>query len=247
MRALDGWACWIKEPTEVINPGNYRNRKDWYSINVQAICDGSRRFIWFSANSEGSRGDSSAFKDTELGKAIYTKFALARNKDGYYFIVADAAYAQHRSIQTPYGNVRDTAKDAFDYWQSHYRINIECAFGILQRRWGIFGRRLENSLEHSALIIGTAMALHNVIIDAQERGRASRFIDGSAARPAMQSDGLDDEAERAAHMVGRQHSQCAKRDELKERLTALGATRPAWSVGRRASAALLRRRLAGLC
>ena len=42
---------------------------------------------------------------------------------------------------------------------------IECAFGILVRRWGVFWRPLEVRFGRRAPLIGAAMRLHNYCID----------------------------------------------------------------------------------
>ena len=46
--ALDGLALRIKSPTlsEVADPGNYYCRKGFYALNVQAICDRHKRFLY---------------------------------------------------------------------------------------------------------------------------------------------------------------------------------------------------------
>jgi hypothetical protein len=51
------------------------------------------------------------------------------------------------------------AKDSFNFWQSHARIKIECVFGEMSARWGVFWRPLAdgardiicNSLNAAAL------------------------------------------------------------------------------------------------
>jgi hypothetical protein len=62
--ALDGLAIKIKCPTLcqlIPDPGNYFCRKGFYALNVQAICDKLRRFLWVSTGHKGSTHDSTAF------------------------------------------------------------------------------------------------------------------------------------------------------------------------------------------
>ena len=55
--------------------------------------------------------------------------------------------------------------DDFDYYQSSARMPIECAFGILVRRWGILWRPLEMRFDRRAAVAGACMRLHNLCID----------------------------------------------------------------------------------
>ena len=62
------------------------------------------------------------------------------------------------------------AKDAFNFYLSSFRIYIECAFGELVMRWGIFWRTLLFDLRKSSDIITVAMLLHNFIIENRRDG-----------------------------------------------------------------------------
>ena len=53
--------------------------------------------------------------------------------------------------------------DAFNFFLSSSRIYIECAFGELVRRWGIFWRTLNFDLAKSQKIVQVRMLLHNFI------------------------------------------------------------------------------------
>jgi DDE superfamily endonuclease len=66
--SLDGLAIRIRSPTlkEVSDPGNYYCRKGFYALNVQAICDRSKRFLWCFPSNKGSTHDSSAFAASRL-------------------------------------------------------------------------------------------------------------------------------------------------------------------------------------
>lgn len=55
--------------------------------------------------------------------------------------------------------------DAFDFYQSSNRMAIECAFGMLVRRFGVFWRPLEVAHHRRAPLVGACMKLHNFCID----------------------------------------------------------------------------------
>jgi DDE superfamily endonuclease len=171
--ALDGLAVRVKCPTErdVADPGNYYCRKGFFALNVQAICDRSKRFLWCYPSNKGSTHDSVAFTSSklyELLKELSNEF-YSRG----LFIAGDSAYNLTSFLVTPYEtdamvSDSDRTKDAFNYHLSSCRIYIECAFGELVMRWGIFWRTLLFDLKKSTKIIQVTMLLHNFIIDRRE-------------------------------------------------------------------------------
>jgi hypothetical protein len=199
--ALDGLAIKIKCPTMsnmIPDPGNYFCRKGFYALNVQAICDKLRRITWVSTGQKGSTHDSTAFNDTKLNKEILQKMAQKLQEKGFFFI-GDSAYPLLVYMLTPFADVVGMSpEDAFNYWLSNSRIQIECAFGkfcslslciyflLFQlihlcilltyhfftgeiiMRWGIFWRKLQFDIVQAGDIIKAAMLLHNFIIDERE-------------------------------------------------------------------------------
>ena len=66
---------------------------------------------------------------------------------------------------TPYDNAQpDTKEDTFNYFLLSNRINVECAFGEISRRWGIFWRPLEGSLTRKTMVIDAGLKLHNFLV-----------------------------------------------------------------------------------
>jgi DDE superfamily endonuclease len=141
--ALDGLAVRIRSPTlkEVSDPGkNYYCRKGFYALNVQAICDKTKRFLWCYPSNKGSTHDSVTFAASRLYDLL-CEMAPELFELGFV-IVGDTAYNLPSFLLTPYDSddLKDDphhAKDAFNYSLSSCRIFIECAFGELVIRWGI--------------------------------------------------------------------------------------------------------------
>ena len=54
--AIDGLAVRVRSPTlkEVADPGNYYCRKGFFALNVQAICNKYKRFLWSFPSNKGS-------------------------------------------------------------------------------------------------------------------------------------------------------------------------------------------------
>ena len=85
------------------------------------------------------------------------------------FLVGDSAYPLSVYMQVPYPNARPgTAKDSFNFWLSNARIHIECTFGEMIMRFGLFWRTLRFDIETSAKIVKAAALLHNFIVDCRE-------------------------------------------------------------------------------
>ena len=138
-------------------------------------------------------------------------------------------------------------RDGYNFYQSSLRICIECAFGMLIRRFGIFWRAMTGTLEHTQLIILTAMCLHNVCIDEREGEDAEKAMhipfnhkDGFRDAPRTYCDNqnrvqvegrpvLHDQSDYTTQSnQGRRSDLHASklRDELKERMHLAGMKRP---------------------
>ena len=97
----------------------------------------------------------------------WTKLA----EQGFYFI-GDSAYELKSFLFTPYDNVlHGTPEDNYNFFHSSSRISVECAFGEIDLRWGIFWSPLRFSLKHNCNVIDAAMNLHNFIVDFREETR----------------------------------------------------------------------------
>jgi len=94
---LDG--CQIKLfEAPIDNADTYFNRKQFYSINLQAICDNSFVIRQFSVGYPGSVHDSRVFNNSPIGENIA---AYLNNKE---WIAADSAYKLTSTVITPYRN-----------------------------------------------------------------------------------------------------------------------------------------------
>ena len=70
--ALDGMCVIINKPrdSDVDNPLHYLNRKGFFYINLQAICDVDRKFFWYKMDTTRGTHDSLAFKLSDLGMKL---------------------------------------------------------------------------------------------------------------------------------------------------------------------------------
>eukprot|EP00951_Prasinocladus_malaysianus_P004824 scaffold34122_cov19-Prasinocladus_malaysianus.AAC.1 len=162
--ALDGMAVRICKPkaSDTDNPKHYFNRKGFYSMNLQAIADADRCFLWFSLATSGGTHDSLAFRLSNLGQQL-TKRGLPPG----YWIAGDDAYGITEWLICPYSTQScrgHPARDHFNFYQSRCRINVECAFGMLTERFGVLRRPLKPSLAKVSLIVSVCLKLHNICV-----------------------------------------------------------------------------------
>ena len=174
----------IVKPKE--DGAKYWCRKGFYSINLQAICDHKRKFTWFSAAYCGSTHDSVAFAQSRLGE-ILSNPQHPIQKTGFW-IAGDDAYkgnaSQCNCLLTPWpsqpGGIGPW-EDSFNAHQSSCRIEIECAFGALVKRWAILQKPLCVSPNHATLLLETLLHLHNVCTEARIKDACGRARDGMHA------------------------------------------------------------------
>lgn len=166
--AIDGLAIRVKCPSSERDPGNYFSRKNFYALNVQAICDSQKRILWISPGHKGATHDSVAWKETKLHDLLNNELYDILKKHGF-FIVGDSAYPLSPYLQVPYANAKPHSfEDAFNFWLSNSRIQIECTFGEFIARFGIFWRTLQFDLVRCCNVINAAAKLHNFLIDCRE-------------------------------------------------------------------------------
>ena len=92
---------------------------------------------------------------------------LAKNQ---FFLIGDSAYGIRSFLLTPYDNAKHKSQeDTFNYFLSRARIWVECAFGEIDMRWGIFWKKLAFDLNHSVTIIDAALRLHNFLVDYRDQ------------------------------------------------------------------------------
>jgi hypothetical protein len=148
--AVDGCHITTEAPPPSVPDAKkyYVARKGKYALLLMAVADAQSRFLFCDISQVPTTHDSLAWSTTTLGQRL---------RDGDlpepFFISGDSAFSLSNSLITPSSGTA-LYSDAFDYVQSSERIPVECAFGILVRRWGIFWR----PLALSALTDGRAVS-----------------------------------------------------------------------------------------
>lgn len=135
-----------------INPveggSNFFNYKKFFSIVLMALVDANLRFVVMDVDAYGKEGDSPVFKDSELGKKLYSgalnlpppsPLPGTVGSSQPYVIIADEAFKLSTNLLTPYPSRGLTArKRVYNYRHCRARRTVECAFGVLANKWRIF-------------------------------------------------------------------------------------------------------------
>ena len=234
--AIDGMAVRIGRPkaSDTSVPSYYFNRKGFYSINLQAIADGNRKFLWYSMATCGGTHDSLAWKVTKLAQTL-EKTPLPYG----FFIAGDDAYSCTNQLISPYstqkcrrGQPKWRERDSFNFYQSRCRINVECAFGILVQRFGILRRPQTHALKYTPTVTAVCMKLHNLCLDDGMTGRvkamAEDISEGDIMRPIRQ-----DRCSYAPRDGHKKNQKTALRDEICNKLADAGLVRPDHSMQRK--------------
>lgn len=150
---IDCTHVWIQMPSD--NPTRYINRKNWPSINVQAVCDSDGRFTNIYANWPGSVHDSFILRQSQL----YDDFEEGKHQ-GY--ILGDGGYPSRPWLLTPIGTPRSDQQRRYNIAHSRTRVKIEQAFGILKRRFTSLRSELKVNPKRACLLILCSAMLHNI-------------------------------------------------------------------------------------
>ena len=164
---------WIQKPTirdckkACCNSGKFFcGRKSKFGLNMQAVCDSSRRFLDVSIEHPGSTSNFLVFCTSRLFKCINTEGFLHSSLCLY----GDNAYVNTNYMATPFEMAKNGLKDDFNFYHSQLRINIENAFGMLVERWRILKTPLTNiSIGKSISLTLALCRLHNFLINAKEK------------------------------------------------------------------------------
>jgi DDE superfamily endonuclease len=168
--AIDGIMIWMERPSkkhcdlsECGAKKFFCGRKKKYGLNMQTTCDHERRFLDIYLKHPASTSDFLSFCSSplfcQLEKEGFMKPGLC--------IFGDNAYVNTPYMATPYKAVKDGSKDAYNFFHSNCRINIECAFGMLVHRWGILCKPMSTLIPISKItsMVRCLCRLHNFCVD----------------------------------------------------------------------------------
>ena len=84
-----------------------------------------------------------------------------------YCLYGDNAYVNESYMAVPFQATANGPKDAYNFYHSQVRINIECSFGILTNRWRLLKSPLSSKISISRInaLISCLCKLHNFCIE----------------------------------------------------------------------------------
>lgn len=159
--AIDCTHITILKPTHFGD--EYINRKNDASLNVQAICDSTGRFMNVDCSWPGSVHDSRIWHNSGI------KEMMQANRFGA-LLIGDEGYGISPYMMTPYRKPVQPHEKIYNKLHTKERVIIECAFGKLKARFPILKGKVRLKTERIPTIIVCCFILHNVAIHLNDPG-----------------------------------------------------------------------------
>ncbi|KAK9739201.1 DDE superfamily endonuclease [Popillia japonica] len=140
----------------------YRNRKGFFSWNVQVISDTKLCIQDIIARWPGRSHDQTIFDNSRI------KARFEVNEFGNGLLLGDSGYGIKPYLITPLINPVTVAEQLFHESQIRSRNVVERLFGVWKRRFPILSFGMRVSLERSKAIIVATAVLHNLAISEGE-------------------------------------------------------------------------------
>nr|XP_032812966.1 putative nuclease HARBI1 [Petromyzon marinus] len=202
--ALDVCHIAIKAPT--LNPENYYNRKGFFSLVLQAVCDANYKFLDCFTGWPGCITDFCVLKKSPLFEEAEQTIPLQ------YHMVADSAYYLKSWLMTPYretGMLSDR-EQKFNFVQMSTTSVIERAFAMLKGRFCRLKYLDMSDMNGMVDVIMTACVFHNICL--LHETELDDFADESSSKDvaihyptediAFQDDAGERKREEIANLLG---------------------------------------------
>lgn len=168
--AIDGKHIRIIKPSH--SGSLYYNYKNYFSLVLLAVCDADYCFTYIDVGAYGKESDSNIFKNSHFYNLLENnnlnipEASTVEDLRGEipYVFVADEAFSLSQETLRPYsGNQLTDKKKIFNYRRCRARRYIECTLGILAKKWRIFHKPLNVSIEFAEIITRACCVLHNFV------------------------------------------------------------------------------------
>lgn len=145
----------------------FRNRKGWFSLNVQTISSANLKFLNVVARWARSAHDQTIFRHSDV------RARFEAGEFGNHILIGDSGYANTHYLATPYtaNNPDIRLNRRMQIYQAKIissRNVVERQYGVWKRRFPVlaYGMRVKTSTAQK--IITACAILHNICIDANE-------------------------------------------------------------------------------
>lgn len=147
----------------------YVNRKGYYLINTQVVCDSNLKIRDIVARWRGSAHDSRIFNESSLKERCESGEFHGR-------LLGDSRYACTGYLFTPVRNPTNDKKEAYNRAHIRTRNTIERCFGLLKQRFRCLLRGMYMKLSTAKTTIVALAVLHNIAIDMNEQTDIVRYV-----------------------------------------------------------------------
>lgn len=134
----------------------FRNRKGYFSMNVQCICDSSLRITNIVCRWPGSAHDSTIFNMSR----VRSQFENGEFRGS--LLVGDSGYPLKSYLLTPLSNPISPEEHLYNESHIRTRNTIERCFGVWKRRFPILSLGIRLKREKIELIVVATAVLHNI-------------------------------------------------------------------------------------
>ena len=144
------------------NAENFRNRKGYFSINVQTVSDAQLRIRNVVGRWPGATNDRLIFNNSRI------KAQLNGGVFGNSLILGDSGYTLDNHVMIPLANPVTRAENLYN--ESHIRTRnvVERQYGIWKRRFQILRLEIRVLMPTILAIIVATPVLHNIAINDPE-------------------------------------------------------------------------------
>jgi hypothetical protein len=147
------------------NAETYRNRKQFFSINVQTIADADLKIRNIVARWPGASHDAHIFRNSKVFRSFETG---TFGYNGSAVLVGDSGYPIKPYLITPLQNVNNQAENLFNESLIRTRNVVERSYGVWKQRFPGLALGLKLKVETiQAVIVATAI-LHNMAVDERD-------------------------------------------------------------------------------
>ena len=163
---VDGTHIPIVRPKE--NSQDYFCYKQYYSLNVQAVCDYKGTFMDVECMWPGSVHDGKVFVNSSINRKLQNselesvfQSVIPGCEMIPNYLIGDPAYPLIPFCMKEYDCCRSNEQAVFNLMLRSARYPIECAFGRFKARWSIMTRKIDLKMETIPKVIYACFVLHN--------------------------------------------------------------------------------------
>lgn len=140
----------------------YRNRKGYFSLNIQTVCDSELLIRDIIVRWPGSVHDSTIFNNSR----IRADFETRRVNGGV--LLGDNGYPLRTYLLTPYLDPQTRAQERYNRAHKRTRNCVERMYGVWKRRFPVLSMGLRTKMQTTLKIIVATAVLHNIAIQTRD-------------------------------------------------------------------------------